>query len=169
MTPQDLIDQLSKNYLVFRSLFKETADAQALWKPDVNNWSMLEVVCHLVDEEKFDFKSRVSSILDNPAKELTKFNPLNWVTEHKYMAQDFNLKTEEFLEERSKSIKWLSSLKEPKWQNGHIHPKMGTLTAEFFLANWLAHDYIHIRQLNRLSYEYLQYKSSLDLEYAGNW
>jgi hypothetical protein len=36
-------------------------------------------------------------------------------------------------------------------------------------ANWLAHDYHHIRQVNRRLYEYLQFKSKANLAYAGNW
>lgn len=169
MTPQDIIKQLSKNQFIFEDLFKDISYEQTFWKPQPDKWSMLEVVCHLVDEEKFDFKTRVKSILEDPTKELSKFNTLNWVTEHNYIAQDYKLKTKEFLEERGESIKWLTSLKNPKWQNEHMHPKMGSLTAEFFLANWLAHDYIHIRQLNRLAYEYLDFTTSADLSYADNW
>jgi hypothetical protein len=36
-------------------------------------------------------------------------------------------------------------------------------------ANWLAHDYLHIRQILRLKYEYLKSISEEDLSYAGEW
>lgn len=169
MTPQDIINHLSKNQLVINNLFKEITNFQALWKPDSSKWNMLEVICHLVDEEKFDFRVRVKSVLDNPRKDLPNFNPLDWVTKHSYIKQDIGIKTKEFLEERTSSIAWLNSLDNPKWENIHLHPKLGYVSALSFLANWLAHDYIHIRQVNRLAYEFLEFQSDLDLSYAGKW
>ena len=38
-----------------------------------------------------------------------------------------------------------------------------------FSPNWLAHDYLHIRQIIRLKFAYLQQLSKEDLSYAGNW
>ena len=35
---------------------------QARWKPDADSWSILEVVCHLVDEEREDFRTRLDHI-----------------------------------------------------------------------------------------------------------
>lgn len=169
MEHQKIIDQLSKNKHVIIQLMINVSDTQAVWKPDPNKWSMLEVVCHLIDEEKFDFRTRVKSILDNPDKSLPKFNPLDWVDNHHYLEQDFIQKANEFESQRSASIEWLNSLQNPKWKKEHHHPSLGVLSAEFFLANWVAHDYIHIRQLNRLAYEFLDFQSAADLTYAGNW
>jgi hypothetical protein len=37
-------------------------------------------------------------------------------------------------------------------------------------ASWLAHDFIHIRQINRLHYEYLTaIKGEFSTDYAGKW
>lgn len=33
--------------------------------------------------------------------------------------------------------------------------------------NWLAHDYLHMRQI--IKYQYLKEKTNIDLQYAGNW
>jgi hypothetical protein len=50
-----------------------------------------------------------------------------------------------------------------------VHPELGMLRAKIFLANWLAHDYLHIRQIIRYQFEYLKVKTEVDLNYAGNW
>jgi hypothetical protein len=55
------------------------------------------------------------------------------------------------------------------WHNTHIHPQLGTVTASMFLSNWLAHDYLHIRQINELKYLYFKQKTDESLEYVGNW
>ncbi|MEN8248433.1 MAG: DinB family protein, partial [Bacteroidota bacterium] len=104
-----------------------------------------------------------------PDEQLPMFNPQKWVTERDYIGQNFEAKVKEFLDERTYSISWLNSLKDPNWQNTYHHPKLGPMTAELFLTNWLAHDHIHIRQINRLSYQFLQHQSGIDLSYAGNF
>ena len=74
-----------------------------------------------------------------------------------------------FLEERAQSVAWLRQLKDPAWGNTHQHPRLGELSAFFFLNNWLAHDYLHFRQITRLKHQYLKENSSNPLDYAGNW
>ena len=43
------------------------------------------------------------------------------------------------------------------------------MSAKLFLTNWLAHDYLHIRQIIRYQYHYLKESTAIDLGYAGNW
>jgi len=43
------------------------------------------------------------------------------------------------------------------------------MTASMFFSNWLAHDYLHIRQITRLKYDYLKQLTNEDLSYAGTW
>jgi hypothetical protein len=43
------------------------------------------------------------------------------------------------------------------------------MSARLFLHNWLAHDYLHIRQINRLKFAYLKAHSDISLDYAGAW
>lgn len=46
---------------------------------------------------------------------------------------------------------------------------MGPISAELIMVNWVAHDLLHIRQINRLQYGYLAAHSSEPLDYAGAW
>ena len=85
------------------------------------------------------------------------------------MGQDYSKKLNEFLEERDQSVNWLRSLVNPKWDNAYEHPKFGKMTAKMFLANWLAHDYLHIRQILNVKFEYLKKDSGETLIYAGGW
>jgi hypothetical protein len=86
-----------------------------------------------------------------------------------YINQNYEEVLEKFLQERKKSIEWLNSLKGPSWKNEYVHPSFGPMSAEFFLANWLAHDYLHFRQINVLKYKYLLFKTGVNLGYAGDW
>ena len=164
-----LIEQLQENKTVFYNLLKDVNKDMYLWKQNPDKWSLLEIVCHLYDEEREDFKFRTQWVLEKPNQTPPTFNPVEWVTERKYIEQDYHTMLNKFIEERAKSIKWLQSLNSPKWENYYEHPKKGKLTAKFFLTNWLVHDYLHIRQIIKLKYDYLEQQSGEMIDYAGIW
>ena len=150
-------------------IFKDVTPEAYRWKPSEDKWCLLEVICHLYDEEREDFRIRTKSTLETPEKALPMFDPVAWVTERNYIGQDYEYKLSQFLWERTQSINWLKSLENPNWQNAFQHPTLGPLTAHHFLSNWLAHDYLHIRQATKLKYDYLKVLTKNDLSYAGNW
>jgi len=164
-----IITQLNSNREVFAQLFTNKNKNEYLWKPEPSKWCLLEIVCHLYDEEREDFRTRVKTTLENPGKLPPPIDPVGWVKARKYTEQNFEDMTQNFLSQRTTSVKWLKSLKTPKWENADSHQELGDLSAEHFLANWLAHDYLHFRQINRLQFQYLKHTSGKDLSYAGNW
>jgi hypothetical protein len=95
--------------------------------------------------------------------------PESWPRKRDYINQDFRLKAKIFKTERKKSIAYLRSLDNPKWDNYYEHPTLGKLDGNHFLRNWVAHDYLHIRQITKRKYEYLQHMTSEDVSYAGVW
>ncbi len=169
MEQAHIINELARNRMVFEALLNGTEINAVLWKPAPDKWCLLEVVCHLYDEEREDFRARVKHCLENPTFPLPAIDPAGWVERRKYIGQDFDEKLSSFLNEREISIEWLRSLENPNWENAHDHPTQGRMSAQLFLANWLAHDYIHIRQLNRLKYEFLDGTTQDYLKYAGDW
>ena len=164
-----VIENLKTNRDVFSALLVNKHEYEYLWKPNATKWCLLEVVCHLYDEEREDFRARVKHTLETPNEPLTMFDQIAWVQDRKYIEQDYNQMVEKLLDERNNSITWLKSLKYPSWGNAYHHPKLGPLSAEHFLANWLAHDFLHIRQIVGLQFQYLKVTSENDLSYAGSW
>ena len=164
-----ITEQLQENKNVFINLLRDINKDIFLWKQTPEKWCLLEIVCHLYDEEREDFKFRTQWVLEKPNQTPPPFNPVVWVTERNYIAQEYNQVLNNFIEEREQSITWLQSLQNPKWENYFEHPKKGKLTAKFFLTNWLAHDYLHIRQIIKLKFDYLERQSGENLDYAGTW
>jgi len=165
-----IIEKSESNASTFKSLLENISEEQAHWKPRLEKWSLLEIVNHLYDEEREDFRQRIMNIFEDPQKEWAPITPAEWVTEREYSKRDMKTSLNKFLEERKKSIEWLKSLTSPNWNAVHNHPKLGEMSAEKLLANWLAHDYLHIRQISFLQWSYLDFKSgSISLDYAGNW
>jgi len=163
------IKEFEINGAVFRQLLSQLSGKEYLWREHEGKWNLLEIVCHLYDEERDDFRARLKSVLEDPEKPFPPIDPVGWVTERNYSERDFNTMLEKFLLERKESIAWLQSLNSPPIENAYMHPKLGPMSGRFILSNWIAHDYLHIRQILRIKYNYLQFTSGQDLSYAGEW
>jgi hypothetical protein len=164
-----IISKLRENKAVFESLLAGTIETEYLWKPGPDKWCLLEVLCHLYDEEREDFRARIIYILNGESYAMPSIDPVGWVDQRQYLQQDFGSKLSDLLSERDHSIELLSTLKAPNWTNAYQHPKLGRMTAGMLLSNWLAHDYLHFRQIARLKYGFLEVQSGEDLSYAGAW
>lgn len=161
--------QLQKNKETFLGLLSGLSSEEYLWRSEPSSWCLLEIVCHLYDEEREDFRTRLKYTLETPELPPPPFDPVVWVKERKYIDQAYELVLSNFLNERDQSIRWLYSLRSPKWDNAYQHPKLGPMSAHHYICNWLAHDYLHIRQILKNKYGYLKEISKNDLLYAGNW
>lgn len=163
------IDRLSHNAGVFKSFLTDISPEQARWKPSPDKWSLVEVVNHLYDEERDDFRTRLDHVLHHPGKTWPPIDPPRWAIEREYIKRELAASVENFLAERTKSIAWLRELSSPdlsaSYELGQVPRSAGDL-----LVSWLAHDLIHIRQMTRLHFEYLTAVSRpFSPDYAGVW
>jgi hypothetical protein len=149
-------------------MVKGLTDDQVRWKPGPEDWSILEVLNHLVKEECLDFRYFLSQIL-TPDSPWPKNNSKDWAVEITDNPQALEQLLISFEFEREKSVAWLSGLTDPNWDST-LQMKWGQITAGDLLASWLAHDILHLRQLVELRYD-LTRSSSLPYQvaYAGEW
>lgn len=132
-------------------------------------WSILEIVCHLADEEESDFSARLRLTMEDPAREWPPIHPSAWARERRYNERDLGAELERFAASRAESVAWLRSLRNPGWNATHKHP-LGDLTAGDLLASWAAHDALHLRQIAKRLYELAQRDApGRDVGYAGPW
>ncbi|WP_248724383.1 DinB family protein [Seonamhaeicola sp. ML3] len=169
MNTLEIINKLNQNQSVFKSLLESKTESEYSWRPSPEKWNLKEIVCHLLDEEILDFGFRTNHTLDTPLETLPPIDPEGWVISHDYASKDYHKTLSEFLEARSKSVSWLKHQTHSNWNNVCKHPTLGDISAKAFLNNWLAHDYLHLRQIIRYEYQYLQTKTDTSLNYAGNW
>lgn len=163
------IRRLATNQGAFESLVQNVDVEQAKWRPAPDKWSILEVVNHLYDEEREDFRQRLKLVLTDPSQPFPKIDPRGWVTERGYYERELGSSLENFLSEREESLKWLRQLSSPNWQNRNEGPN-GVLTGGDLIASWLAHDFLHLRQLSRLHWQYVgAIAAPYQTSYAGPW
>lgn len=163
------LKQLAGDMLRIRLLAQGVDDDQARWRPDADSWSILEVICHLLDEERKDFRVRLDITLHKPDETWPGIDPAGWVTEHNYNEQVLAASLQAFQEEREASLAWLKRLEAPDWEASYEAP-WGTMRAGDLLASWVAHDLLHMRQLVELHWAYNEQKVlPYSTRYAGEW
>ena len=163
------LKQLAGDMLRIHMLVQGVDDRQARWRPDADSWSILEVICHLLDEEKKDFRVRLDITLHKPGEAWPGIDPAGWVTEYKYNKQDLAASLKAFKEEREASLAWLKRLEAPHWEAAYETP-WGAMRAGDLLASWVAHDLLHMRQLVELHWAYNEQEVlPYSTRYAGEW
>lgn len=166
-----LIDRLERFPPVLRALCAMASQEDVRWKPSPTDWSILEVACHLADEEREDFPFRLRSTLEDPSRTWPPLD-LNGVAEsRRYNEQDLGTTLEAFAACRRENMAWLRSLPaEVNWSTAYTHPKVGDLHAGMLLASWAAHDALHARQVaKRLHGMALRDGDPYSIVYAGEW
>ncbi len=164
-----LYQELQQSTEMIRALLADVEPEAARLKPSADSWSMLEVVCHLYDEEREDFREHLDFILHRQTEEWQVIDTEGWVTQRHYNAQDFAAMQAKFFAEREQSLVWLKGLQNPDWAKSYTTPYR-TISAGEMFACWVAHDNLAIRQLvelRRLRLENITRPYSLD--YAGDW
>lgn len=169
MDIEHLASQMAGNAAMISALVQSLSDQQARWRPDPASWSILEVINHLWDEEREDFRVRIDYTLYHPGEPWPGIDPGGWVTECRYNERRLRASLDGFLSAREASLAWLRQLAEPDWDVTYEAP-WGPIRAGDVFASWVAHDLLHTRQLVELSWDCTT--AQLDpysTEYAGEW
>ena len=164
-----LYKELVNSTEMIRSLLTGISGEESRIKPKPGSWSILEVVCHLYDEEREDFREHLDFILHRQHEEWHSIAPTAWVKLRKYNEQNFKTMQRKFFGERKKSLAWLQSLKRVNW-NIIYTSKQGSMSAGEMLSCWVAHDNLHIRQLVELRRTHIEsITDPYNIQYAGEW
>jgi hypothetical protein len=170
MDLQYCLGQLSANAKVVKQILEGIPDDQAVWKPSAEEWSILEVVNHLIDEEKEDFRFRLNHLLSGNASPWPSNRPQKWVYDRKYNQRDLHVSIKSFMDERSASVEWLSGQENCDLTIQYKRPPLDDFSAGDLLSSWVAHDLLHLRQIVELKWKYTTIQTEpYSNEYAGEW
>ena len=169
MRLETLRRELAHGAETIQALVAAVSPAEARVRPEAAAWSILEVVAHLLDEEREDFRPRLDVVLHRPEDAWTRIDPAGWVTARRYNERELGEVLPGFLAERERSLAWLASLSAPDWSREYRAP-FGPITAGDLLASWAAHDLLHTRQLVELRRaRLLGQTTGHSTQYAGDW
>jgi len=119
-----------------------------LWRerPAPAEWSPVEIVCHLRDEEEEDFGARVR-VLASGGDRFVPIDPERWAVERRYRDADPTTALTAFCERRAANLEFLATVPVERLGVTVTQPGTATLSGLDVIAAWVTHDRLHLAQL----------------------
>jgi hypothetical protein len=120
----------------------------AVWRerPAPAEWSPVEIVCHLRDEETEDFGARLRVVVAGGDR-FDPIDPERWAIERRYLDADPAAARAAFAERRAASLAFLGTVAPERLRLTVTRPQTGVLSGLDLLAAWVTHDCLHLAQL----------------------
>ncbi|MGI9013469.1 MAG: DinB family protein [Phycisphaerales bacterium] len=152
---KSIVDRLARHTRAIAAVLDGVDDVEAHYKPTQVDWSIVEIVNHLVDEETEDFRTRIEMTLRDPTTNWPPIDPKAAVVERNYQQRDLQTSLQNFRSLREGTVAWLRMQFDADWASSYEHPVLGRIRAGDLLVSLAAHDLLHVRQIARRRYEYL--------------
>jgi hypothetical protein len=130
-----------------------TAELSALpdevlaWHPAPGEWCAKECVGHIVEAERRGFNGRIRTILAESEPRLPGWDQLAVEHERNDCQRSAAELLAEFSTMREDSVSLVHNLAPADLERGGTHEKVGYVTVQNLLHEWLHHDRNHFRQL----------------------
>jgi hypothetical protein len=112
------------------------------------NWSVVEVLCHLRDaEERALERMRLMRDADNPW--LAPYDQEQWAVERNYSTAQLHDALSAFLRLRAIHLAELATLRPEDWERSGRHEEQGFITIGNHTLHLVSHDAVHLAQIAR--------------------
>ena len=115
--------------------------------PASNDWSIREILAHLVDDEMYVMRLRMERIIKEDQPHLTPHDEQKWYASRNTTRDQLEELLADFSVQRAASLGIVKMLRETDWARQGTQPEYGTFTAEGWLGNWVEHDAVHLLQI----------------------
>ena len=160
-------EELARFPVVLDAMLAGLTPARWHARPAPDEWSPVEIVCHLRDEEAEDFGARVRVILSGSGQ-FTPIDPQGWATTRRYHADDPAEALDAFHRHRAESLAMLADATAGRLEASGEGPSGRRLSGLDLLCAWVAHDGLHLRQLaGTLTRQWVDHWAPLRADYAG--
>ena len=112
-----------------------------------DQWSIREVLAHLVDDEMYVMRTRLERMIKEDRPSLAPHDEQSWYASRNTTRDRLDDLLSDFGLQRAASLGIISMLRESDWVREGYQPEYGVFTAEEWLTHWAAHDTTHIRQI----------------------
>ena len=147
--PQELLDALKVMPDTLQGLLSKVSEKDARSaKGGDENWSVVEVICHLRDAEEYTIQ-RVEAMRDKDNPQIIGYDQAALAQERKYNEADLESALKGFLSLREKLVTTLSALSSEDWERGGEHNENGHITIFTYMLHIVSHDAIHCAQIAR--------------------
>lgn len=146
---RELIDALRSTPEILKGLLSQVSVAQAKSaKGGDENWSVVEVICHLRDAEEISLQ-RVQTMRAQDHPKIPRYDQEALARERNYREADPHTALEAFTGFRDRHAAVLSALSAEEWERSAEFEAFGQVTIFAHTAHKLYHDTIHCAQIAR--------------------
>jgi hypothetical protein len=147
---QEVVRFLEETPERIRRLAVDLTSEDLKWKPSVNEFSVLEQICHLRDLEREGYNARIRKLLTEEQPTLPDFDGSRIASERDYNSQDFEAAFQEFALERKENVRVMKALSSDQLNRSGVLEGVGAITLERLCQLMREHDQSHREELSDL-------------------
>ena len=148
-TVRDLLDAFQSTPDSLAALLRDHLEAETrAARGGEENWSVVEVVCHLRDAEERAIE-RMRKMRDEHNPFLAAYDQARWAVERNYASEQIRAALAKFLDLRSQHLNELRALSPAAWERTGQHEEQGQITIASQTLHMVCHDAIHLAQIAR--------------------
>lgn len=148
-SPKDLLDALRATPGIYEAVLQDCTQEQAqAARGGDEEWSVVEVICHLRDAEERALE-RMRLIRDKVDPHLTSYDQERWARERNYAVASLREALTAFVRFRELHTAELAKLPAQEWERTGQHEEQGGITISSHALHLVSHDMIHAAQIAR--------------------
>ena len=117
--------------------------------PSPSEWSIREIIAHLVDDEMFVMHTRLERMMKEENPSLLPHDEKAWYRRRNTSRDALNDLLDDLRVQRAASLGIVTFLRESEWARSAFHPEYGRFTAEQWIGYWGEHDLTHLQQIEQ--------------------
>jgi hypothetical protein len=145
-TRADAIATLQQTPATLVQLVSSQPDAALDFRIAPHEWTVREILAHLVDDEMYVMRLRLERIIKEDHPHLTPHDEQKWYATRNTSRDALGELLVDFAVQRAASLGIIGMLRESDWAREGFQPEYGAFTAEGWLERWAGHDATHLRQ-----------------------
>ncbi len=122
-------------------------DAALDFRSAPTEWTVREILAHLVDDEMYVMRLRLERIIKEDNPHLTPHDEQKWYATRNTSRDALGELLVDFAVQRAASLGIIGILRESDWAREGFQPEYGRFTADGWLGRWAEHDRTHLRQI----------------------
>jgi uncharacterized damage-inducible protein DinB len=142
-----LIRTLEQTHASLVRLTRKLSDEALDFRPSPMDWSIREILAHLVDDEMYVNRLRLERIVKEDKPHLAPHDEKKWYANRNTTRDRRNELLADFALQREASLRMIKMLREADWARMGFQPEYGEFSAEGWLFYWAQHDIVHLEQI----------------------
>ncbi len=146
MTPAHIADVLEESGRSYTGLLRALPRQCATWHPAEGEWCVNECAGHVIEAERRGFAGRVRLLIAATDPELPGWDPPEVARRRSDCERDPSELANELGAMRAGSVTLVRGLKPELLERSGLHGKVGRLTVNDLIHEWIHHDANHLKQ-----------------------